>query len=76
MWLFTRMDEVVLLEVGELGETLFTQVALEWPLATVHTEMYLYIQKSKKKIISISVKSNSKVARIIFRKRAGLELLP
>lgn len=35
------MDQVVLLEVCQLSETLFAQVTLERPLAAVHSEMYL-----------------------------------
>jgi len=41
MWLLPRVDQVMFLEVGQLSEALFTQVALERSLATVHSEMDL-----------------------------------
>lgn len=34
---FSRVDEVMLLEMGELGKALFTEVALEWPLPAMHS---------------------------------------
>lgn len=35
------MHQVVLLQVGELGEALIAQRTLEWALPTVHTQMDL-----------------------------------
>lgn len=35
------VDQVMLLEVGQLSEALLTQVTLEGPLAAVHPEMNL-----------------------------------
>lgn len=35
------VDQVVLLQVGQLSEALLAQVALEGPLAAVHSEMDL-----------------------------------
>lgn len=39
--LLPRVDQVVLLKVSQLSEALLAQVALEGPLATVHSEMDL-----------------------------------
>lgn len=36
-----RMHQMVLLQVGELGEALLAQGTLEWALPTVHTQMDL-----------------------------------
>ena len=41
MWLLSCVDQVVFLQVGQLGEVLLTEVALEWPLSTVDSEMHL-----------------------------------
>ena len=41
MGLLSSVDQVVFLEVCELREALFTQVALEGPLATVDAEVNL-----------------------------------
>lgn len=56
MWLLPRVDQVVLLEVGQLSEALFTQVTLERSLATVHSEMDLQSYKKKKRVMSTGVK--------------------
>lgn len=45
MWFLSRMDQVMLLEVGQLGEVLFTQVTLERPFPAVHSEMDLEIRQ-------------------------------
>lgn len=45
MRLLPCVDQVMFLEVGQLSEALFAQVALERPLATVHSEMHLQIQR-------------------------------
>lgn len=46
MRFFPCVDQVVFLEMGQLSETLFAQVTLERPLATVHSEMYLKLHRS------------------------------
>lgn len=47
MRLLPRVDQVVLLKVSQLSETLLAQVALKRSLATVHAEMDLQEHKSQ-----------------------------
>lgn len=41
MRLFSRVNQVVFLQVGQLGEVLIAGLTLEGPLSTVHSQMDL-----------------------------------
>lgn len=49
MRLLARVDQVVLLKVGELSEALLAQAALEGSLAAVHSKMDLQLANKYKK---------------------------
>lgn len=41
MWLFSRVDQVVFLQVGELSEAFVASLTFERPFSTVHSEVDL-----------------------------------
>lgn len=54
------MDQVVLLKVSQLSEALLAQVALEGPLAAVHSEMDLIGKQIAKKCYIQAVLRNER----------------
>lgn len=41
MWLFSRVDQVVFLQVGELSKAFVASLTFERPFSTVHSEVDL-----------------------------------
>lgn len=58
MRLFSCVDQVMFLEVGQLCETFLAEVALEWSLTAVHSEMDLESQQMSSDLWHQMARSN------------------